>query len=360
MKKEWKQVNVNKLLAGKAMHVAIPLFAILLGLLVGAIVMVITGHNPIEAYGALVAGIFGSSYYFGEMIRTMTPLILGGLAVAFAYRTGLFNIGVEGQLIVGWLASVYVGAAFEAPMAIHLPLSIAAAAVAGALWALVPGILKAKLHVHEVIVSIMMNYIALYTANAVIRTYLLIPGERTESVYPSASLASPFFQSLTEYSRLHYGFLIAVAACLFMWFFLWKTTAGYELRAVGLNANASTYAGMIVSRNIILSMAISGAFAGLAGAAEGLGTFGYMSILSGFTGVGFEGIAVALLGANTALGVFLSAFLFGGLKTGALTMNQQTDVPTELISIVIALIIFFVASSYVVRLMLLKRKKGDK
>lgn len=353
-------MNINRLFKGKAMGLLIPVLATFLGLLVGAILMLVTGYNPIDAYSALLEGMFGDSYYIGELIRTMTPLILAGLSVAFAYRSGLFNIGVEGQLMVGWLTAVYIGAAFEAPMIIHLPLSIAAAALAGALWAFIPGLLKAKLHVHEVIVTIMMNYIALYMVNAIIRAYLIIPGERTEGIYPSASLGSSFLQSLTEYSRVHYGIVIAILACLFMWFFLNKTTKGYELRAVGYNRDASNYAGMNVSRNIILSMVIAGAFAGLAGAAEGLGTFGYMSIQTGFSGVGFEGIAVALLGANTALGVFLAALLFGGLKSGALTMNQQTNVPEDLISIVIALIIFFVASSYIIRAILNKRKKGEK
>ncbi|WP_307794908.1 ABC transporter permease [Alkalihalobacillus sp. BA299] len=346
----------------KALHLKIspilfPLIAVLFGILIGAIIMLFSGHNPVTGYSALIRGIFGDSYFIGETLRTMTPLILAGLAVAFAFRTGLFNIGVEGQLIVGWLASVYVGLAFDLPAIIHLPLAIGAGALAGALWGLIPGVLKARFHVHEVIVTIMMNYIALHVVNYIIRSYLLEPGERTGTISPSASLASAFLQSITDFSRLHYGFIVAILACFVLWFLLWKTTKGFELRSVGFNQNASEYAGMNVKTNIVLSMVISGAFAGVGGAMEGLGTYQYMTVMSGFTGVGFDGIAVALLGANTAIGVVLAAGLFGGLKIGALNMQSQAGVPTELVDIVIALIIFFVASSYLVRWIISRLKK---
>ncbi|WP_084372413.1 ABC transporter permease [Halalkalibacter krulwichiae] len=341
----------------KVTSLFVPLFAVFLGILIGAIVMLLTGYNPVLGYSALISGIFSDPYYLGETIRAITPLTLAGLAVAFAYRTGLFNIGVEGQVIVGWLASVYVGIVLDLPQVIHLPVAILAGALAGALWGLIPGVLKARFQVHEVIVTIMMNYIALYTANYLIRAYLLVPGERTESISPSASLASPFLQSLTDYSRLHYGFIVALLGCVVMWFILWRTSKGFELRAVGFNQHASMYSGMNVQRNIVLSMVISGGFAGVAGAMEGLGTYGYMSILSGFTGVGFDGIAVALLGANTSIGVLLASLLFGGLQVGALNMQARAGVPTELIDIVIALIIFFVASSYIIRWVMNRIKK---
>lgn len=351
---------IEKLLPkGRLLSLVVPLIAVSLGGIIGAIIMLVSGYNPILGYSALIKGIFGDTYYMGETIRSMTPLILAGLAVAFAFRTGLLNIGVEGQLIVGWLASVYVGIGLELPKVIHLPVAILAGALAGALWGFIPGLLKARFHVHEVIVTIMMNYIALYTANAIIRAYLFVPGERTDSINETASLASPLLQSLTDYSRLHYGFIVALLGCVIMWFILWRTSKGYELRAVGFNQHASQYAGMNVGRNIVLSMVISGGFAGVAGAMEGLGTYGYMSILSGFSGVGFDGIAVALLGANSAVGVALASFLFGGLQVGALNMQSQAGVPTELVDIVIALIIFFVASSYIIRWVINRVKKED-
>ncbi|WP_099158158.1 ABC transporter permease [Virgibacillus ndiopensis] len=346
--------------SNKLFNILVPIISVLLGLIAGAIIMLVSGYNPIAGYTALWNGAFGDLYFMGETVRQITPYILTGLAVAFAFRSGLFNIGAEGQVIVGWLAAVWVGLAIDAPMIIHLPLAVIAAAVAGAIWGFIPGILKAKLGVHEVIVTIMMNYIALYCTNEIIRSVLTDNMDSTEIIPPSASLASEWLQGLTFFSRMHYGILIALFAAVVMWFIMQRTTIGYELKAVGFNQHASKYAGMKVSKNIILSMVIAGAFAGLAGAMEGLGTYGSISVMSGFTNLGFDGIAVALLGANTALGVVLAAILFGVLKVGAINMPTGAEVPTELVDIIIALIIFFVASSYIIRWILLRFKKEGK
>jgi len=349
-------------MSNRLVNILVPLVSVILGLIVGAVVMFVSGYDPVEGYIALWNGIFGDAYTMGETVRQITPYLLAGLAVAFAFRTGLFNIGVEGQLIVGWFAAAYVGVTFtELPKFIHLPLAIVAAAAAGALWGFIPGLLKARFKVHEVIVTIMMNYIALHTSNALIRA-VTDGGDKTGNIQPTASLRSEFFQNMTDFSRLHYGIFIALAMVLVMWLILEKTTRGFELKAVGLNQNASEYAGMNVNKNIILAMSISGAFAGLAGAMEALGTFQYASVKGGFTGIGFDGIAVALLGANTPLGVIFGATLFGSLKYGALNMPNDAGIPTEIVSIVIAIIIFFVASGYVIRLFLerLSKKKGAK
>jgi len=336
-------------MSSRMKNILTPIIAVLLGVLVGTIIMVFSGYDAIAAYQALWNGAFGDIYFVGEVIRQVIPYILAGLAVAFAFKTGLFNIGVEGQLLVGWVAAVWVGVSFELPKIIHLPLAILAAGVAGALWAFIPGYLKAKFRVHEVIVTIMLNHTALYITNQIIRSVLTDGKERTEMVANSASLRSQFFESITDYSRMHWGITIAIICAIIMWFILEKTTTGFELRAVGFNEHASQYAGMNVKRNIILSMVISGVFAGLAGAMEGLGTFGYMAVKGGFTGVGFDGIAVALLGGNTAIGVVLAAILFGSLKVGALNMPLEAGVPNELVDIIIALIIIFVASGYIIR-----------
>jgi general nucleoside transport system permease protein len=352
---------VNKQMSNRVKNIIVPVIAVLLGILVGTIIMIVTGYNALAAFIALWNGAFGEVYYVGEVIRQVTPLILAGLSVAFAFRTGLFNIGVEGQLIVGWLAAVWVGIAFDLPAGIHALVAVLAAAVAGALWAFIPGLLKAKFRVHEVIVTIMLNYTALHVTNYLIRTVLSERSDRTEMIKDTATLRSPFLEGLTDYSRLHWGIVIALIAVFIMWFLLEKTTRGYELRAVGFNQHASHYAGMNVDTNIILSMVISGAFAGLAGAMEGLGTFGYASIKGGFTGVGFDGIAVALLGANGPIGVILAALLFGALKVGALNMPLEAGVPNELVDIIIALIVFFVAASYMIRLFIDRMsKKGVK
>lgn len=336
-------------MSNRLVNILVPVISVILGLLVGAIVMLVSGYDPVAGYAALWNGIFGDVYTIGETIRQITPYILAGLAVAFAFRTGLFNIGVEGQLIVGWFAAAYVGVAFDFPKYIHLPLALIAAAGAGALWGFIPGLLKARFKVHEVIVTIMMNYIALHTTNALIKTFS-DGGDNTGPINPSASLRSEFLENMTDFSRLHYGILIALAMVFVMWLILEKTTRGFELKAVGLNHNASEYSGMNVNKNIILAMVISGAFAGLGGAMEALGTFEYASVKGGFTGIGFDGIAVALLGANTPLGVIFGAALFGSLKYGALNMPNEAGIPTEIVSIVIAIIIFFVASGYVIRL----------
>ena len=343
-------------MSNRFVNILVPIISIILGLVVGAAVMWFSGYDPVAGYTALWRGIFGDMYSIGETIRQISPYILAGLAVAFAFRTGLFNIGVEGQLIVGWFAAAYVGMAFELPTFIHLPLALLAAALAGALWGLVPGILKATLHVHEVIVTIMMNYIALHTVNALIKA-VSDGGYKTAKIHPTASLRSDFLTNLTDFSTLHYGIIVALAMVVVMWFILEKTKTGFELKSVGFNDNASQYAGMNVKKNIILSMVVSGAFAGLGGAMEALGTFGNMVTRGGFTGIGFDGIAVALLGANAPLGIIFGASLFGSLKYGAGNMPNEAGVPIEIVSIVIALIIFFVASGYIIRVLLSKMKK---
>ncbi|MEC1179290.1 ABC transporter permease [Metasolibacillus meyeri] len=348
-------------MSNRTINILVPIISVILGLIVGAIVMLATGYDPIKGYTALWNGIFGDIYTIGETIRQITPYILAGLAVAFAFRTGLFNIGVEGQLIMGWAAATYVGFAIEGlPKFIHLPLALIAAAAAGAFWAFIAGYLKARFSIHEVIVTIMLNYTALHIANALIKSWS--GKERTDNIASTASLSSPWLEELTQYSRLHWGIVIALLMVFIMWFILERTTLGFELKSVGFNKNAAEYAGMNVKKNIILAMTISGVFAGLGGAMEALGTFGYMAIRSTFTGIGFDGIAVALLGANTPLGVVFGASLFGALKFGATNMPNAANIPLEIVSIIIALIIFFVASGYVIRIALEKfgkKKEGN-
>jgi general nucleoside transport system permease protein len=344
----------------KKLNIIVPITSVLLGLIAGGLIMIAFGYNPISGFIALWNGAFEDAYYTGETVRRMTPLLLSGLAVAFAFKTGLFNIGVEGQVIVGWLASVWVGITFDLPTIIHLPLAILAGALAGALWAFIPGILKAQFWINEVIVTIMLNYTALHLTNYIIRDVLTDGATKTENVAASASLKVEWLSNLTYYSSIHMGFIIALMAAIIMWFLVERTTLGYEMKAVGFNQHASKYAGVKVKRNIILSMIISGAFAGLAGVMEGLGTFQHMYVLNAFTNIGFDGIAVALLGGLNGFGIILAAALFGILKQGALNMPVEADVPTELVDIVIALIIFFVASSFAIKWLLTRFKKEGK
>jgi simple sugar transport system permease protein len=206
----------------------------------------------------------------------------------------------------------------------------------------------------------MMNYIALYVTYDIIKRFLHEGNEKSYDIQASASLASSWLSSLTGGSRLHWGIIVAIIMAIIMWFLLERTTLGYELKSVGFNQHASKYAGMKVPRNIILSMTIAGAFAGIGGAMEGLGTFQSMTAMTSFTGIGFDGIAVALLGANNAFGILLAALLFGGLKSAGPQMNFEANVPSELINIIVACIIFFVACSYVLRWALSRFSKEGK
>lgn len=347
-------------LSPRMIGVLVPALSAVFGLFVGAIVMMVSGYDPIAGYGALWDGIAGTPRAFGETVRTMIPLVLAGLSVAFAFRTGLFNIGVEGQLLVGWFASVWAGYALHLPSVPHILVSILGAAIAGGIWGFIPGFLKGKFKVNEVIVTIMMNYIALYITYDFIKRFLHAGNEKSYNVQETASLASPLLSDITGGSRLHWGIVIAIIMAVLMWFLIDRTALGYELKAVGFNTYASQYAGMKVSRNVVLSMSIAGAFAGIGGAMEGLGTFQNMTAMSSFTGIGFDGIAVALLGANNAFGILLAALLFGGLKSAAPQMNFTANVPSELINVIIAFIIFFVASSYLLRWLLSRLSKEGK
>ncbi|GGE65039.1 ABC transporter permease [Priestia taiwanensis] len=345
----------------KVFAIIVPLVSIILGLVVGTIVMVLGGYDPVVGYQALLEGMIGSPSAIGETIRAMTPLILAGLSVAFAFRTGLFNIGVEGQLLVGWLAAVSVGILLDLPPLLHVVVAVLAAGIAGGIWGFVAGFLKGRFKVNEVIVTIMMNYIALFLTAELVRSKALYGGdEKTHTIKESASLSSEFLASLTDNSRMHWGIAIAIIMAIVVHVLLQKTTLGYELKAVGFNQHAAKYAGMNVKKNVFLSMTIAGFVAGIGGAMEGLGTFGDMTALAAFTGIGFDGIAVALLGANNPFGILFAAFLFGGLKNAGPAMNFTADVPSELVNIIIGCIVFFVASGYFIRYFLQRMTKGAK
>jgi general nucleoside transport system permease protein len=347
---------------GKKEVFLVPIVAVLIGFLVGAVFMLISGNNPIDGYAALYQGIFGSLYDTGETIREITPLIFTGLAVSFAFRTGLFNIGVEGQFIVGSFAAVVVGIVVHLPWYIHAPLAFFAGCLAGGIWAAIAGWLKARFHVHEVISTIMMNYIALISVNYLIRTYFKATSERTVDIQPTASFSIAALSDLFDSARIHAGVFVALLFAFLFYLILWKTIWGYELRAVGYNPLASEYGGMSVTKNMVLSMFISGIIAGAGGAAESLGVYGYLAINASFPGYGMNGIAVALLGANSPIGIILAAALFGSLQYGSSNMQQQAGIPTEIITIVIAVIILFVAANSLVKKMidmkLFRKQKG--
>ncbi len=341
--------------------VLIPVISTLLGLLIGAFIMLLGAYNPIQAYLSLIEKAFGDFYSIGETIRQITPLIFTGLSVAFAFRTGLFNIGAEGQFIMGSLAATIVGIQLDLPWYLHMPLAVVAGGMAGGLWGVIAGYLKAKRGVHEVITTIMLNWISLYLSNYFVKAYLSEPGQqRSEFLKESSWLSLQGLSQLFDNARIHFGILIAILCAVIFYIVLWKTKQGYELRAVGFNPHAAEYAGMNVGVNVMKAMFVSGVFAGLGGAAEILGVFHYLTINAAFPGYGFQGIAVALIGGNTALGTVLGAVLFGVLTFGATGMKFGAGVPVEIISIVIALVIFFVAAKGIVKYVIQLFKKEKK
>ncbi|MHC2995721.1 MAG: ABC transporter permease [Candidatus Atribacteria bacterium] len=315
---------------------------------------------------------------WGNVLFRATPLIFTGLAVAFAFRCGLFNIGGEGQMYIGAFLAAWVGFTFTTlPAFVLIPLCILAAAAGGALWAAVPGIIKAKTGVHEVIITIMMNWIAASLSFYLCLVYKapatevmkaagvkqMIP--HTREIAQAARLPRLYnlFKSINidfpAYNQVNVSFFIAIAVAILAYYILWKTNLGYEIRAVGYNSLAAEYGGISVAKNIVLAMVISGAFAGLVGTNEVMG-YKYRWRQEIFTGLGFNGIAVALLGKNHPLGVVLAAILFGILNYGGAIVNIFTGgkIPRELIMVLQAVIVIFVViSDEVVRRFIGKRRK---
>ena len=364
----------------------IPLLAILSGLILGAVFIVFTsaefyaalsqslwlgiktGFSIVaQTYGAWWKGAFGNFgdllayfqtgdikdlykffYPISEGLTTSTPYIFGGLSVALAFRAGMFNIGAEGQIYLGAAFAAYVGYSITGlPWFIHIPLAFMAGALGGFLWGFIPGFLKARTGAHEVITTIMLNY----TAFRLVEWLLNDPMKRPGSINP----ISPFIEEsaklprlFAEPLRLHLGFFVALGMAYVVYWFLWKTKWGFDFRAVGSNPNASRYAGMKVALVMTLSMAFAGALAGMAGGNEVLGVnFNLAPAFS--SGYGFDSIAIALLGGNHPLGVVLAALLFGFMRSGATSMMLATGIPIDIVSILQALILAFVAAPGIIR-----------
>ncbi|MBT2642312.1 ABC transporter permease [Bacillus sp. ISL-41] len=341
----------------------VSLISIILGLVAGGILMLFIGSNPIEGYSYLLQGALKNLERIGNTLATATPLIFTGLSVAFAFRTGLFNIGASGQMLVGGLAATAVALTFDLSRPILLLVMVLAGLVAGGLWAFIPGLLKAKFNVHEVVSTIMMNWIAYWTIYYIVPGYFKGEFLETESkkLAESDTLRTPFLTEMFDGSYINLGLFFAVIAVIIIAFIIEKTTLGFELKAVGFNRFAAEYAGMKVNRNIILSMLISGALAGVGGVA--LYTGNASSIQIGILPAqGYDGIAVALLGANHPVGVFFAAVLFGILYSGTGFMNAMTEIPPELANTIIAIIIYFAATSVMIERLLnkFKAKKSNK
>jgi simple sugar transport system permease protein len=322
--------------------------AVILGLIAGSLLMLAMGFDPVKGYEFLFKGGLKSIERIGNTIATATPLILTGLSVAFAFRTGLFNIGAPGQMLFGGFCAVAVGLSFSLPTIIIVPLMVIAGILGGALWAVVPGLLKALFNVHEVVSSIMMNWIAYWTIYYTVPKYFKVEYLETESrmLPETATLRVKWLSDLFGGSYINLGIILALIAVFVVWFILNKTVLGYELKAVGFNRFGAEYAGMPVNRNIVVSMMIAGALSGLAGVIQYMGNATVMQI-GVMPSQGFDGIAVSLLGANTPIGVLLSALFFGVLYVGKGFMNAAVKIPPELADTIIATIIYFAATSVI-------------
>ncbi len=333
----------------------VPVLAVIMALILGGITMLATGVDlfTIErAFTALFTGSLGSIPALSETLTAATPLTLAGLGIALGFRAGLFNIGAEGQLLIGGMAAVIVGFSLSGlPALIHLPLALLVGALFGALWASIAGWLRAATGAHEVITTIMLNLIAFRLVDYLLRSpWVQRPGRAdpiSESVLRSAELPKLLLW-LDPNLRLHAGIILMLVAVALIYWLLFRTTLGFEFRSAGANPDAARYAGMRSGFLIVAVMAIAGALAGLAGANQVLGVLGRAT--PGFSaGIGFDAIAVALLGRGHPLGVLLAGLLFGALEAGGRQMQVSAGVSIDLISIIQALIIVFIAAPLLMR-----------
>ena len=335
-------------LSARAQAVVIPVLAVVTALALGALLIMVSGGDVWAAYSGLWEGSFGRLQSISETLVWATPYIFGGLAVALAFKAGLFNIGVEGQIAAGALASVYVGYAVHGvPWPLHLILAIAVGMLAGAIWAGIAGYLKAATGAHEVITTIMLNYVAIQMTSFLVAGPMKDPNPAVAVAQTPKILESARLPALIAPYRLHWGFVIALILAFGTYWLLYRTTLGFEIRTTGANPNAARYAGMSVVRTIVVTMGLSGALAGLAGTIEVVGLNYYHT--PGFSvGYGFDAIAVALLARTNPIGVIPSAVLFGALRAGATRMQFKSQIPIDIISLIQALVLIFVAAPQLV------------
>ncbi|MDD6406494.1 MAG: ABC transporter permease [Lactobacillus equicursoris] len=348
----------------KAKRLLVPIVSVIAGFLVGAIIMLIWSYDPLQAYSSMFESALGSMNGIGETIRNATPLILIAIGFQISSAAGFFNIGLPGQAQAGWLTAIWIGLAWKnLPVYILLPIEIIAGIIAGALVAGIAGWLRAYFGTNEVISTIMLNYTVLYLCQYlhqdVMSKNLRIDTDTTKTISANASLRIPSLSAAFGDSRISGGIFLALIGLVIFWFVMKKTTVGFEIKAVGLNPFASRYAGMSDKKNIIISMLLSGAFCGLGGVIQGLGTYQNYFTQTTTLDIGWDGMSVALLGGMSAIGILLASILFSILKIGGLGMQTLAGIPYEIVSIVIAAIIFFVAISWAVGL-LFKEKKTDK
>ncbi|MCY1712927.1 ABC transporter permease [Caproiciproducens galactitolivorans] len=353
------------------------LLAILCGFLVAAIVLLLAGYSPASSFAALFKGIFAKPKYISNVIIKATPIILTGLSVAFAFKTGLFNIGAEGQYIIGTVAAVCIGVKLNLPPALEIPIVVLSGVLAGAIYGGIVGLLKARFGIHEVITSIMLNWIAFYLSNYIVTLdayhepnstsslpvnessfTMLLPKWKSSEAGMAALKPNKWLYEVMLKTDVNFGILIAILMAVIIWILLYRSTKGYELRAVGFNSDAAEFAGINVSRNIIRAMVISGALAGLAGSLAITGNAPHrIAQMAAFENNGFNGLSVALIAGSSPIGCIFAGLLFGGLLYGGQSVQQEVGAPTEIINIMIGTIVFFVALTKVVPVLADKLEK---
>lgn len=336
----------------------VPLLAIFTALVIGALIIVATGASVPKAYSGLFVGAFGNARAIANTLVESTPYIFAGLAVALGFKGGMFNIGVEGQLAMGSMAAAVAGFSITGlPLVIHLPLTIIIGMLGGAAWGAIPGWLRAKTGAHEVITTIMMNYIAIRLTDYLIKGPFL---DRTSSAprTPNIQPSSQFPYLFGADNRLNAAFLLALVMVGVVWWLLNKTTLGFEIRTVGSNPDAAKYGGMSITKNFVLTMALSGGLAGLAGVGQVLGL--EHNLKASFSaGYGFDSIAIALLARSNPIAVVPAAIFWGALRNGAGLMQLQSGISINLINIIQALVIIFVAADQIVRWIYRIRRSGQ-
>ena len=344
-----RRTDNRPLEARKASPLLVSLSAVVLGIIAGALLILLIGKNPIIGFDRIIFGALSNTRRVGNTLGMATQLILIGLSVAFAFKTGLFNIGASGQMLMGGITGSIL--AYYLPMTMPRPLYllvvIMASGLVGAFWGMISGFLKAKFNVHEVVSTIMLNWTAYWLVYDWIQRFIVDPTivVKSKPIENAHTLRADWLTDLTGFSTLNYGFFIAIIACIVIWFILQKTTLGFRLKAVGSNRFCAEYAGIRVNRSIIISMTIAGALAGLAGLTYYCGYSNIME-MGKMPNEGFDGIAVALLGNCSPVGVFFSAVFFGILKMGRGSL-AATGIPTEIADTIIATIIYFTATSVI-------------
>ena len=349
----------NNILSSNAFYT---LISIVIGFVVGAILLSIAKINPLDAYKQLFNGIFGKPKFMVWCLIYAAPLIFTGLSVAFSFKTGVFNIGAEGQFVVGSLTACVLGILVKAPAIIHVPLCFLGAALAGGIWGAIVGVLKIKKGVNEVLSYIMFNWIAFYLSNFVVNLSIIHKdggGEATKDIAATARiLASKSIIAATGASAANYGFILAIIFAVIVWFIINRTTLGFKLRAVGFSNTAAQYAGIDTGKSFLTAMAFSGALAGIGGAVQLMGMSGRISQFSGQEGYGFQGITVALIASSNPIACIFAGIFYGAMKYGGGKLSL-VNAPAEVVDIIMGIIILFIAISSLFKNIFLNHgKKG--